>query len=240
MNGSRDTSSSSRVATDWSDLARRYSELAESRYALVFPVVRAILRDAGAKTVLDFGCGDGRLLREALDSGELKQAVNYDVAEGMYQLASAATIGRPRLRAVRSLANVEPGSMDAVTNVAVWMCQPTEDACDAMLQEIFALLRPGGHLLAAVTHPCFRWEEFSTFKTDFHRRDYNRSGTSFRVTLHDNACEVAVTDTHWNLQDMTRQLHRSGFLVIHLHEIPDIPDTGPCPWLIIHAQRGGG
>lgn len=240
MNSSRSTSSSSRVAKHWSELAEEYSHLAESRYDLVFPVVRDILRNAGAETVLDFGCGDGRLLREALDSGELRQGVNYDFAEGMYQLTKAATEGRPTLRVVRSLAEVESGSMDAVTNVAVWMCQPTEDACDTMLREIFAVLRPCGHLLAAVTHPCFRWEAFSTFKTDFDPRNYNRSGTSFRVTLHDKDGELVVTDTHWNLEDMTRQLHRNGFIVLRLYEIADIPEKGPCPWLIIHAQKLSG
>lgn len=233
-------SSNKRIARRWSELAEEYSKLGESRYDLVFPVVRDILQSAGAETVLDFGCGDGRLLREALDSGAIRQAVNYDFAESMYTLAKQAMKTRPRLRVVRSIEEVQPGSMQAVTSVAVWMCQPTEDACDRMLKEIHAVLRPCGHLVAAVTHPCFRWETFTTFKTDFDRQDYHRSGTSFRVTLRDKDAQLVVTDTHWNLEDITQQLHRNGFVVLRLHEIPDRPAEGPCPWLIVHAQKVSG
>lgn len=81
-----------------------------------------------------------------------------------------------------------------------------------------------------------RWEKFSTFETDFHPKDYRRSGTPFRVTLHDKDRELAITDTHWSLEDMSRQLQESGFAILRLHEVPDGPEEGPCLWLIIQKH----
>lgn len=236
MSSSRSTSCNSRTDDSWSHLADRYSELREARHVLVFPLVREIMRSTGVRDVLDFGCGDGRLLQEALEAGEMGSGVNYDPSEGMYRIACARAGGDARLRVVRDLAEVEPGKQEMVTSVAVWMCQSTEEACMKMLSEVRDLLRPEGHFLAAVTHPCFRWEEFSTFKTDFPITKYRESGTPFQVTLRDGEQELKITDTHWSLEDISRQLEESGFVIRRLHEVADRPEKGACPWLVVHAQ----
>ncbi len=223
--------------TEWSKIALEYSNLEEARRNLVFPLVREIIQSVGTKTVLDFGCGDGHLLRDAIDAGEIHNGINYDPAIGMYQLAKKEAGYRSSLKVINSLDSIEPSSIELVTSIAVWMCQKTEKSCYKMLGEIFDLLAPGGQLLAAVTHPCFRWEKFSTYETNFNKDHYLNSGTKFKVKIHDKNQEMTVIDTHWNLMDMSKQLLNSGFVVLCLYELPDITNFGPCPWLLIHAKK---
>ena len=135
------------------------------------------------------------------------------------------------------MSQVETGSVDVVTAIAVWMCLNSEDECRKMLFDVQRVLPPGGHFIAAVTHPCFRSHEFSTFRTNFDLNDYLTSATSFEVTIHDERQSITVEDTHWNIDDMSRQLESAGFVIQRVFEKGDKKCIRGAAWMILHARR---
>lgn len=235
MTNSYDASRDSNSARFWGKVADRYLAIRESRYDLVFPVVRKLVREANARRVLDYGCGDGRLLREMVSNGEIEEGINYDISEEMCRLAEKGLPQELAVRVVRSLGDVNRGTIDMVVSIAVWMCQTTEGECQKMLREIREVLKPGGRFVAAVTHPCFRWFAFNSFEAEFSPQDYCKSGKQFKVVIRDGGQSVVVTDTHWTIGDMTRQLCDSDFVIGKIVEVTD--GDGPCPWMIIDAMR---
>ena len=67
------------------------------------------------------------------------------------------------------------------------MTLPSYEACLRYLAEQHRL-RCEGRAFIVVTHPCFREESYSSFKTQFNNEDYLQNGASFGV-------EVSLTGT---------------------------------------------
>ena len=130
---------------------------------------------------------------------------------------------------------------DVVTFNAVWMCLASREARLDALSEIARLLRSNGHLVASVTHPCFRTCKFSNYFTDFNNRDYFNDGTLFNVTIYDGKRELHIVDTHWSLTAMSSQLNESGFVIENLYELPrstnGSSERNASLWLVIIARK---
>jgi SAM-dependent methyltransferase len=138
---------------------------------------------------------------------------------------------------VTSTEGLASSSFDVVTLNAVWMCLSSEEECLRVLKEIHRLLKAGGHLIASVTHPCFRDRSFSTYRTDFDMRNYLKDGSPFQVRMEDGTNGVEINDTHWSLGAMSRQLKQSGFVDTGFLELGDGQDLAAgSPWLIITAS----
>ncbi len=224
---------------DWNEVAQSYSHVENSRRTIVFPFIRERLEDLKPGTLLDFGCGDGAF---SLLCRDLARTIcNYDKAEEMSALAREACRGVANIRVVASLEEIGSASLDAITMNAVWMCLPTVDDCAGALREMHRMLRPGGHLFASVTHPCFRDRRFSSYETQFDPRDYLRNGTSFKVRVFDRNSSVEFTDTHWNFSAVTEQLVDTGFVIRRIHELPDAEgaqgNAVGSPWVVVEAVK---
>jgi hypothetical protein len=109
------------------------------------------------------------------------------------------------------------------------------------LKNIAGHLRPNGHLIASVTHPCFRTCKFFGYSTDFDNRDYFNDGTLFNVTIYDGKRELHIVDTHWSLTAMSSQLNESGFVIENLYELPRSTsgsnEHDASLWLVIVARK---
>lgn len=220
---------------DWTKVAAEYSRLDDSRRAIVFPFLSRIIGELEPSVLLDYGAGDGQFLSQITEQlSTVVHAVSYEPAVGMYDIAKTAT-NDPKIQVIQSLAEIDSGSVDIVTCIAVWMCLETEEQSQEMLGHIRNVLRVGGHFIAAVTHPCFRTTQFSTYATDFSQNNYLNSGIKFNVRLTDGLNNLTLQDTHWNLSDLSRQLSGRDFQIQRLYELPDVPDRGVPSWLVIHA-----
>ena len=105
-------------------------------------------RLAGARVVVDVGCGEGQVARPAAAAGATVVGVDGSAA----QLAEAVRRGG-RARYLRGLATGLPlrsGAADAVV-----LCLVVEHVgdLDALVGEVARVLRPGGTALVVMNHP---------------------------------------------------------------------------------------
>ena len=106
------------------------------------------------------------------------------------------------------------------------------------LIEIILGLRPAS-VLVVVTHPCFREESYSSFKTQFNNEDYLQNGSSFGVEVFDRDKAIQFVDYHWNLSTMLKQSREVGFRMLALAKLPDAPGGNPrgAPWLCFEFDK---
>jgi hypothetical protein len=225
---------------DWNKIGVEYSAVHEARRTTVFSTLLARLNTSRPETLLDYGGGDGLF---AVDCASLpiKQITVYDPAPNMVSLARKNCASISRIRVVESSSELQAGTFNVVTQTAVWMCLPTEEECLNVLRDVHRLLTSDGEMIAAVTHPCFRDRRFSTYRTDFSLKNYLNDGIEFGVTISDGSKEIHVSDTHWSLGAMSRQLKRAGFVMTELLELPDQMTNqdlkSASPWLIVFARK---
>lgn len=124
---------------------------------LIFDPVHAAALDAVEATgsvpatLLDIGCGTGRLLRDARARWPATQLIGVDPAEGMITVARELTPGATLLMGTAETLPLGGGSVDVVLSTLSfhhWRDQATG------LREITKVLRPGGRfVLVDVSSP---------------------------------------------------------------------------------------
>jgi SAM-dependent methyltransferase len=214
-----------------------FSDILESRHLVVFPwLIDAVLRQEPA-SVLDYGGGDGKFLAELRRhfAGELWL---YEPSRALAAKARRLLKGA-NVRFCESPRSLPDGTLDVVCSIAVWMTLPGYEACLDYLREQHRLLRSGGAAFIVVTHPCFREERYSSFKTRFKDEGYLQAGIPFEVEVFDRDSRVHFTDYHWNLSAMLRQSKEAGFSLSDLTELPDVADGNPrgSPWLCFAFRK---
>lgn len=127
---------------DWD--ARVYDRVSAPQVAMAGPVIeRLALR--GDETVLDAGCGSGRVTRLLIERLPRGRVIAVDAAPSMVDEARAALGGDAEVMH-SDLAELELGErVDVVFSNAVFHWVPDHDALFARLH---AALRPGGRLVA--------------------------------------------------------------------------------------------
>ena len=132
-------------ATDWD--ARSYHAVSDPQFSWGLRVLER-LELSGSETVLDVGCGSGRLTARLVARVPRGGVVALDVSESMLA-AARETLADERLPValVRADATRLPfaGALDAVFSTATfhWVLDH-----DALFASIFSALRPGGRLVA--------------------------------------------------------------------------------------------
>jgi len=227
--------------TDWNAIADAYSEINDPEERPVLAFIRQKLGTLQPKRLLDYGGGDGKFAVICAESLPLEEIVTYDPAPRMTSLARSLCANFKQIRVTEAVDEIQSETFDVVTLNGVWMCLTSREACLVTLSEIARLLPPNGHLIASVTHPCFRTCKFSNYSTDFNNRDYFNDGTLFNVTIDNGKRELHIVDTHWSLTAMSSQLNESGFVIEAIDELPRSDKGSNEPnaslWLVIVARK---
>ncbi len=121
------------------------------------------IEDCQEKTILEIGCGVGRLLRAA--SKRFKQVIGLDVSEEAVKKARAFLADSKNVEVICGngvdLSELPDNSIDLVTSFAAITSVPTEIIAN-YFREIHRVLRPGGE----VRMQCYLGTEQSVGKTD--------------------------------------------------------------------------
>ena len=214
--------------------AEGYIDCGDNRDEIVFPWIRDVIVAKKPARVLDFGCGDARFaLRLSRELGGCAVFAHE---------RDPAMLGRARRRIAAEAGAVTlherpeaewAGAFDVIFLQGVWMCWATRAECLETLGLLARSLAPGGILIAAITHPCFRDQVFATYRTDFDMRRYLENGAPFTVFVGQSGAEVPITDTHWNLEDTLNQAAEAGLALVRTKEHADGPGGGRPSWLTL-------
>lgn len=129
-------------ARDWD--ASTYDRISDPQVAMAGPVLDR-LRLAGDETVLDAGCGSGRVTRLLLERLPRGHVVAVDAAPSMVEEARAALGDRATVFQADLQELTVPEPVDAAFSNAVFHWVPDHDL---LFQRIFAALKPDGQFVA--------------------------------------------------------------------------------------------
>ena len=205
------------------------------------PALLRLIHGHPGTELLDYGCGDGRIIPR-LDARWNVDA--YDPSEPMRALARAR-VGS-RIRTLSSTTEGLKGPYDSIILGMVIMCIPERSEVRRVLADCARLLAPEGQVFITTTHPCFRNQTFSNFRTSFTGHQpfhYGEDGTPFQVTIWDpDGKEVSFTDYHWSLDFTLAAVNDAGMSVTLFHEVYDDPSSADRnslvpPYLILRCGR---
>jgi trans-aconitate 2-methyltransferase len=130
------------IPRDWD--AATYDRVSDPQVAMAGPVLERLAL-AGDETVLDAGCGSGRVTRLLLDRLPLGRVIAVDAAPSMVAEARAALGERATVFQSDLQQLTVPEPVDAVFSNAVfhWVSDH-----DLLFERLCAALRPGGRLVA--------------------------------------------------------------------------------------------
>lgn len=228
----------------WEQRSHEYAsmELCSLAEAL-HPSIATIVEGLTPTRILDFGCGDGRLL-EILDCVRERHA--YDVNPAMLDFAKSRL--REKLTQAHSdLESIPRNYFDVVICSLVLMMIRNEDTYLSTTKTMAETVLTGGFVVVAITHPCFRNFMYSDFETEYSSNDnldYFADGQPFSVKITDDKSkkQILFQDFHWSLSFTINSLVAAGLRVVKVLEIRDALGKARSnpkvpPYLVIVTQR---
>lgn len=207
----------------WNEGAERFMSFEHlSQKLALHPTLVNLIDCAPGNRLLDYGCGDGRILtllsaRWAVDA--------YDPSTEMRTLAQQR-VGF-RLRRIAATPAELDGEYDAIIMGMVLPVLKSEDEIKLALTDCVQRMHKDARLFISTTHPCFRTYEFSNCTTSFGRTQpftYMQDGVAFEVNLKDPGTSgIVFTDYHWSLGFTVNALAAAGLTIVTMLEVPDEP-----------------
>lgn len=226
------------------------------RYAFFGPEHVGLCGAVSGLRALDLGCGAGYLARELAKRGALVTGV--DISPRMIEHALQTEIADPlgidfHVGDAADLGGIaETGIFDIVTSCLALQDMPN---VPEVLRQARRALKPGGRLVASITHPCgdmpFReWERDEAGRKKWLCLDryFDRGPRSF--TWKGWAYEFTTPAMHATIGDWFGWFREAGFTLDELREPqpsaaaleshPDLEDAGRIPYYLMFSLRAPG
>jgi SAM-dependent methyltransferase len=205
---------------------RNYSQGADPEYEdHILPLVAH--HAAGARRVLDIGCGEGQVARQLAASGA--RVVGLDPTAAQITAASGRA-GGPRY--LRGRAEALPCG-DATFDTVV-LCAALEHVEDfeGALQEVARVLEPGGRFVLVLAHPFLQTPGAGWVDDRVLNQRYWRIGAYLEEerAFHEVAPGVDLLFVHRPLSRYVRAMGRAGLLIDDMDETPPPPRLTAAHW----------
>lgn len=226
----------------WSKNAESFMNVKHSSQENVLhPTLANLINEQNPKHLLDYGCGDGRILKK------IKKNISidvHDINKEMLELCEF-NLGKRISSYYLEKDSIPSKKYDAILLSMVLVCINNEKDFLSILNKIKISKTQEGRVYIAVTHPCFRDKNFSNFKTSFcsnQTYEYLKDGQPFNVFIEDDKPPfVGFTDFHWTLSFTINKIVESGLFIERIIETPDDIVNKNCnklfsPYLILIAK----
>ncbi len=192
------------------------------------------------KELIDYGCGDGKFLRELHDLGA--NVKGYDISEPMIEIARKHLSKNIEVKAIKSgEIPLKNSSIDLViSKLVLMMCSSLEEIFKIFI-EISRVLRNKGTFIFCITHPAFIDKDFSTHRNILSKeRNYSNEGESYNFVLKNNeGTEIkdeSFVDYFYKLSSYLNLLSSTGFNFKEIKEIQCDNDKFPS-FLIMKGEK---
>lgn len=205
-----------------------YNDLPERivGYPTVFRALR--LGDPDVRTVLDFGCGPGKVAKRLVTRYK-KKVVAVDTSPAMLAIAADCR-GDPLIdyRVVQDarMPFLPDEAVDAAMSCYVFINIASLEVINAIAREVYRVLRPGGRYAVLDTNPDSTGVEFTTFRSGDPGRCYSQGEQREVVLRHPDGGELTLQDYHWPREVYREILAEAGFGSITMHEPVLAPTAG--------------
>jgi SAM-dependent methyltransferase len=201
-------------ASSWADFARRQGH-DWAHEDINLPALLELLPPP-AGLALDLGCGEGRLSRDLRARGYAVTGI--DAAPTMVRLAATHEDHQPVALADAAVLPFRSESFDLVV---AYMSLHDIDAMPETIGEVGRVLRPGGHLCAAIPHPVNSAGEFTGRDGDAPfviAGSYLATGPADWSTDRDGV-RLTFHSEHRSIEAYSRALEASGLLIEAIREV---------------------
>lgn len=227
------------IVRQWDMVARLRAEQIRTGKDLSFnfvlvPTILQLSASSDFTSVIDIGCGTG-FLTEQLAS-KAQRIIGIDMSEEMIKFAKDQCIDVVNVEFKNStIENFARNIKSPLFTLAISnMSLMTALNLDVVLQSIACVLRPGGHFVFTITHPCFwpfyhgyAYKEWFDYKKEVLIEDV------FRISLESPKDGIKTTHAHRPLEQYMVSLYKAGFAIDGICEpMPtrDIEVKYPEPW----------
>jgi SAM-dependent methyltransferase len=206
-----------------------FTDGADAEYTeQILPLAAAHL--AGARRVLDIGCGEGQVSRLAAAVPGVTQVVGVDPTAAMLAIAAERGGGAALARSEAARLPFPDGSFDTV--VACLVFEHIEDV-DAAIVEVGRVLAPGGRFLFFLNHPLLQTPGSGWIDDTILEEQYWRIGP---YLVEDRSLEEVDKDVwipfiHRPLSRYVNALIDAGLLITRMEE------PAPPPGFLARAEE---
>lgn len=226
QNQDRDKFSSS-TQKIWDQIGCQYVTIkSESRKSFLLPIIADLIGKLDCRTLLDYGCGDGSLIE--LLTPDIEYSL-FDTSPTMLNIASnKLAIYSPNV--YQLVSQIPYNYYDVIVLSLVLMSVESESEQKFILDNIYKFKKPKGKVIIAVSHPCFRQYQYSSFSTQYISKNfpYLEEGHKFQITIKDSVSnsELSFFDYHWTLSKTINLIIGSRLNLLKVIEVPDQPIKG--------------
>jgi|SRR5699024_1407662 len=215
------------IADDFED----YNDVLEE--SLGFRFIFECLNKSGIDTILDYGCGPGKVAFR-LAQNHKKEIIAVDESKEMIQIAcqkrSHDLVGYHLIQN-DNLSFLDDDSVDGAIICYVFINTADETRIKRIMAEIHRVLKPGGNILILDTNPNSIGIPFSTFQNGKTGKTYGYGEPRQEWLNLPNNEKLVLHDFHWPDSMYKYLLSEVGFCIINqmeptLHDIPleEIPE----------------
>jgi Methylase involved in ubiquinone/menaquinone biosynthesis len=216
--------------TSWEPVEKWYQGTVgdEGHYYHKHVVIPGVLRlleldKATTPSLLDVACGQGVLARQ------IPTIVNYtgvDISPSLIKNAKVADAARNHLYMVADALKALPLTKRDFTHAAIVLAIQNMKEPKLAFDNIAKHLAPGGKLVIAMNHPCFRVPRQSSWKVDDQQkvqyRRIDRYSSSMEIPIHAHPSKgeesVSTLSFHHPLASYSLWLHQAGFAIELIEE----------------------
>jgi len=222
--------------------AQEYIKVEDNELALLHPCFHQLLTNVKDKRIVDYGCGEGRLLQELIPRGA--KGYGYDISSAMLEEARKRLGTNAELQTIRSGEIPLPdNSIDAIVSNLVLMMIPSVAEMQKVIGEINRILIPNGTFTMSITHPCFLDQKHKYYYNQFSSGfNYNQEGEAYRFVLIDAQArgigKPSFIDYNYSLATYVNLLRENNFNIQRIVEVKSLGWRFPS-YLIAHAHKTG-
>lgn len=173
------------------------------------------------KRVLDYGCGDGKLLNfiNANCTVDL-----FDINESILNVALTNS-NSIESQIFYDSDSIPDNTYEAIIFSLVLMCISDKNEIYQIVSKFKKCLKKNGEIIVLITHPCFRDVNFSYYRTDVDKPfEYFKEGFPFEVKIRNELSKIKFTDYHWSLTQTFNFFSKFDFYLTEMLEFKDKND----------------